>query len=99
MENKIKQKRGIEEPWRRKEPGARLSKKTKLNQEKNIRERSLMEKRSVQNVKIIFTKKWTFSGFTTPKLFKGFGVKISVPMSRKEIMEKMRKAFPELGDS
>jgi len=82
-----------EDRWKKKEPGARLSKNTNKLQEKSQIERDQMEDKALMRVKVIFVQKWTLSGFVTPELFTGFKVKLPLPLSREEILEKMETGF------
>lgn len=80
------------EPWKKHEPGARLSQKDRALQEKSKHERLVMEKRSTQHVKVIF-KDYLFG---LPDLIHSFQVDLKIPLSTKEIMKRMGAAFPEL---
>ena len=81
----------FEKTWRRKEPGARLSKKQKRLLAKSDFERAAMELRSTQNVRVIFSKKlWAVH------LVHSFHVSMKNPLSRDEVINKMMSAFPGL---
>ena len=83
------------EPWKKKEPKARLSSKTKENEWHFQKQREKMERKygkQPQKVLIICNKNMLLpSG-----MFKSFTVKVRYPLSQKEFNEKMRAAFPEL---
>jgi len=80
------------EPWKKVEPGARLSNKEKVNEGKAIIERSIMEENSAQIVKVIFDKKlWGM-----PQQIMAFRVEMKLPLLSAEIMQRMAVAFPEL---
>jgi hypothetical protein len=82
-----------QEPWKRKEPNQRFSKKTRLNQKKSEKEAIQMMNNSVQNVEIIIYKDL---GFIVPKRIKSFKVKLSIALKKEDIDQRMRMAFPEL---
>lgn len=90
METKHKWKG--DEHWKKKEPGARLSIKQKALHNKSEHERSVMEKRSTQNVKVIF--KDSLTGL--PDVFHKFQIELEIPLTQKEIMQRVHAAFPEL---
>ena len=81
-----------EEPWKKKEPGGRLSKKALKDQRVIERQSSHMEKVNTQKVRIYCNK----NIFNMPGLFTSFTVKVKIPLREPEIMERMRTAFPEL---
>ncbi len=78
------------EPWKRSEPGARLSNKQKVNDARGQIERANMEAASSQDVKVVFDK------FLIPRQISSFRVIMKLPLSSEEIMERMSQAFPEL---
>lgn len=90
METKHKWK--SDEPWKQKEPGGRLNAKQRALQSKSDHERAIMEKRSAQNVKVIF--KDSLTGL--PDVFHKFQIEMEIPLSQKEIMQRVHMAFPEL---
>lgn len=90
METKHKWK--SDEPWKQREPGARLNSKQRALQSKSQHERSVMERRSTQNVKVVF--KDSLTGL--PNVFHKFQIELEIPLSQKEIMERVHMAFPEL---
>lgn len=79
-----------EEPWKKKEPGGRLSKKAKESQEHFQKQREKMERIHTQKVTIICEK-----SLMSPGLYKIFKVKLNIPLRKKEIDERMAAAFPE----
>ncbi len=80
-----------EEPWKRKEPWARLTEKEKQHQLKSKEERAEMDLKSIQFVTIVFHKKlWHLDRFSA------VGLEFSIAMSREEIMERLHNAFPEV---
>lgn len=81
-----------DEPWKKHEPGSRLTSKQKAIHNKSENERSDMEKKSRQNVTIIF-KDWLFG---LPKQIRKFEVELSIPLTTEQIMKRMGDAFPEL---
>lgn len=81
-----------DEPWKKKEPGARLSKKDKARQEHFEAERRKMERIHSQKVKIICHK----ALLLPPGLFKSFTVRVNIPLRKAEIDKRMADAFPEL---
>lgn len=80
------------EPWKKKEPGARLSNKAVKDQKAIERQSSQMERRATQRVRIYCNK----NIFNMPGLFTSFTVKVKIPLREPEIMERMKAAFPEL---
>lgn len=80
------------EPWKKKEPGARLSKKAKESQEHFKKQRQRMERMHKQKVTIICHK----ALLLPPGLFKSFTVKVNIPLRKDEIDKRMAAAFPEL---
>ena len=80
-----------EEAWKKKEPGARLSKKAKKSQAHFDMQREKMERIHTQKVKIICHK----ALLLPPGLFKSFTVKVNIPLRRDEIDKRMAAAFPE----
>jgi len=88
----MKQIKEWKEPWKRKEPGVRLSQKEKRHQSHYEQQRSHMEAVSTQKVKIYCNK----NVFLPPGLFTSFTVKVKIPLRESEFMERMRAAFPEL---
>lgn len=81
-----------DEPWKKHEPGSRLTATEKKRQSRSQGERSAMEHKSKQNVKIVF-KNWLFG---LPAQIRAFEVELSIPLSTEEIMKRMGAAFPEL---
>jgi len=80
------------EPWKKKEPGARLSKKAAKDQ-KTIKKQSFHAKRvNTQRVNVYCEK----NIFNMPGLFTSFVVKVKIPLRESEFMERMAIAFPEL---
>ena len=79
-----------EEPWKKKEPGSRLSERALNDQKAMNRQRAHMEK--LQKVTIICHKEL----LVLPGLFKSFTVKVKQPLRKDEIDQRMRVAFPEL---
>ena len=80
------------EPWKKKEPGARLSNKAVKDQKAIQRQRFHTERENSQRVRIYCNK----NIFNMPGLFTSFTVKVKIPLRESEIMERMRAAFPEL---
>ena len=80
------------EPWKKKEPRARLSKKALKNQRAIERQRSHTKRANTQRV-IIYCNK---NIFNMPGLFTSFTVKVKIPLRESEFNERMRAAFPEL---
>jgi len=80
------------EPWKKKEPGARLSKKALKDQRAIERQSSHTERVNTQRVWIYCNK----NIFSMPGLFTSFTVKVKIPLRESEIMERMKAAFPEL---
>ncbi|MCJ7459209.1 MAG: hypothetical protein MUP17_09480 [candidate division Zixibacteria bacterium] len=81
-----------DQPWKKKEPGRRLSDKARALQEKSEQERTAMSQKATQLVKIIFHKKlWGL-----PNQFRGVALQFSQPLRMEEIRERMHSAFPEL---
>lgn len=81
-----------DEKWKKKEPGARLSKSAKESQEHFEKQREKMERKHTQKVKIICHN----TLFRTPGLFNVFTVKLNIPLRKEEIDKRMAAAFPEL---
>lgn len=92
MKTETRHKWKSDEPWKKHEPGSRLTSKQKGLQNRSQNERAEMEQKSRQNVKVIF-RDW---GFGLPNLIKNFDVELSIPLTTEEIMKRMSAAFPEL---
>ena len=88
----LKKLKEWEEPWKKKEPGARLSKKAKKTQAHFKMQRRKMERIHKQKVTIICHK----ALLLPPGLFKSFTVKVNIPLRQDEINKRMAAAFPEL---
>ena len=72
----MKRVKEYKEPWKKKEPGARLSKKAAKNQ-KAIEKQSFHAKRvNTQRVKVYCEK----NIFNMPGLFTSFVVKVKIPL-------------------
>lgn len=83
-----------DEPWRKKEPGGRLTEKRKLLQTKSQLERLQMKARATQIVKIVFHKKlWGVPGH-----FYGVSLEFKHPLGAQEIRRRIHMAFPELAN-
>lgn len=82
-----------DEPWRKNEPGARLTKKAHSLQDKSQREREAMENQSTQTI-IIYPRKVGF-GLIIPKRWKTFTVVCKPPILKEDFYERMQKAFPD----
>ena len=80
------------EPWKKKEPDARLSKKALKDQRSIERQSSHTKRVNTQRVRIYCNK----NIFNMPGLFTSFTVKVKIPLREPEIMKRMRAAFPEL---
>lgn len=81
-----------DEPWKKHEPDSRLSKKDlkqRFMKSKSQIERKEMSER--QLVKVIFYENWIFG---LPDMLDQFKVKLKIPISHQEIMERMQNAFP-----
>lgn len=89
-EMNVKRMHDWEEPWKKKEPGSRLSQRALKDQKAMDRQRSQME--DIQHVTIICHKEL----LVLPGLFKSFTVKVKQPLRKDEIDQRMRAAFPEL---
>ena len=87
-----KRLKDYEEPWKKKEPGARLSKKAQESEKHFDAQRKKMERIHSQKVKIICHK----ALLLPPGLFKSFTVKMNIPLRKDEIDKRMAAAFPEL---
>jgi len=81
-----------DEPWKRKEPGGRLSNSAKKSQKHFKMQRQKMERKHTQDVKIILHN----TLLRTPGLFNTFTVKMNIPLRKAEIDKRMAAAFPEL---
>lgn len=86
----MKQVKEWKEPWKKKEPGARLSSRALKDQQICHKQREDMEK--TQDVKV-FCKRELFS---QAGLFYSFTVSMKIPLRKEEIDERMKAAFPEL---
>ena len=80
------------EPWKKKEPNARLSNRALKDERIGKKQRSRMERLATLRVRITCHK----SLFLMPGLFRSFNVQVSIPMRESEFMERMKAAFPEL---
>ena len=80
------------EPWKKKEFGARLSKRALKDQQLGDKQRNRMKKAATQDIKIEFHR----ALLGTPGLFKVFTLKMKIPLRMEEIEEKMKLAFPEV---
>ncbi len=79
------------EPWKKKEFGARLSKKALKDQSIGAHQRLKMQRAVTQRIRIVCHKE-----LLLPGLFKSFVVKMKLPLRKDEIDERMKAAFPEL---
>lgn len=81
-----------DDPWKKKEPDGRLSKKALKDQSLMNKQAAEMKRAATLNVVVECNV-----GLLVPLgLYKSFTVKVSQPMREKEIMDRMCKAFPEL---
>ena len=77
------------EPWKKGEPGSRLSKKA-LKDQKNFNEQRVkMDRDSEQVVKVICNRHWFLVG-----LFNSFTIKVKIPLTQTEFCDRMSAAFP-----
>lgn len=81
-----------EEPWKKKEPGARLSQKAVKDQRAMERQRRRTERALTQQLIIECNKDL----FGTPGLYKSFTLRVKIPLRKDEIENRMKAAFPEL---
>lgn len=88
----MKQVKDWKEPWKKKEPGARLSKRERYTKKLNEDQRAHMDAISTQKVTVTIHKNL----LGTPGLFKSFTVRVKIPLNKTEIDERIRAAFPEL---
>ena len=88
----MKNIRESKEPWKKQEPGARLSKKAVKNLEIIEKQRRLTAKNLTQNVRVYCNKNL----FLLPGLFKNFTIILTVPMREQEFLKRIAVAFPEL---
>ena len=79
------------EPWKKKELGARLSKRALKDGKIMDQQRSKMKKAATQKIVFVCHKQLAFPG-----LYKKFTVIAKIPLRKEEIDERMRAAFPEL---
>lgn len=86
----MKQIHTWKEPWKRTEPGARLSDRQKVNDGKGVMERANMEEKARQKVKIICQDEL----LGVPGMFHRFEIRVKIPMRKKEIDERIKLAFP-----
>jgi hypothetical protein len=87
----MKKVKKYKEPWKKKEPGARGSMKTKVQKAHSVIERAKMEEAASQEVTIIINK----SLLALPGQYKSFTVKLRNPMRKDEIDTRMKNAFPD----
>lgn len=87
----MKKLKDFEEPWKKKEPGARLSKKARESQNHFEMQRRKMERIHTQRVKIVCHK----ALLLPPGLYKSFTVRVNIPLRKAEIEKRMAAAFPE----
>jgi len=80
------------EPWKHKEPGARLSRKALIDQNAIAKQSFDAKIENTQNVKVFCNK----NIFNMPGLFTSFTVKVKIPLRKSEFMERVAVAFPEL---
>ena len=93
METKHKWKSN--EPWKKHEPGARVSKKQKDTENRHKHQRSVMEKKSTQNV-TVYPESNPLVDWLPKGYYKQFSVKLSIMVTEEEFLERMGNAFPEL---
>lgn len=79
------------EPWKKQEPGGRVSQREAVHRAHSTIERAQMEESITQKVTIIINK-----NLLLPGQYYSFTVKMKNPMRKDEIDERMRAAFPEL---
>lgn len=80
-----------EEPWKKKEPGSRLSARALKDQKAMERQREDMDHNMIQHVVFVCHKE-----LLMPGLFKNFTVKMRIPLRYEEIRKRVIAAFPEL---
>lgn len=80
------------EPWKKKEPGGRLSKRAKRNQSEMDGQRAHMEAAARLKVKIFYNKNM----FLPPGQFKSFTIRTNISFRVDEFEKRMAAAFPEL---
>lgn len=78
------------EPWKKKEPGARLSARAQKDQQICQKQRSEMD--DSQHVKVFCNREF----FRESGLFYSFSVHMKIPLRKQEIDQRMKAAFPEL---
>lgn len=91
----MKQIKKWKEPWKKKEPGSRLSSKNHESDWHFQKQREKMEREygnNPQELKIVFNK----SMFLPVGMFKSITLKVRYPLSEDEFNERIRAAFPEL---
>ena len=86
----MKRIKEYKEPWKKKEPGARLSARAQKDRMICQKQRNEMEKS--QDVKIILKRPF----FNESGLFYSFTVNMEIPLRKEEIDQRMKAAFPEL---
>ena len=80
------------EPWKKKEPGFRLSKKARDDKLHFQNQRAQMERISKLKVKIFYNKNM----FLPPGQFKSFTIRTNICFRVDEFEKRMAAAFPEL---
>lgn len=80
-----------DEPWKKKEPGSRLSSRAVKDQRAIEKQRHEMDLAATQHVVFVCHKE-----LLLPGLFKSFTVKIKNPLRYEEIKKRVMLAFPEL---
>lgn len=88
----MKRVKKSEEPWKKKEPGGRVSQRSAVQRAHSVMERAEMEESATQKVTIVINK----SLLALPGQYYSFTVKMKNPLRKDEIDEKMKAAFPEL---
>lgn len=80
-----------DEPWKNREPGARLSERAHRDQMAGESQRRQMEDAATQEVLIVLPK-----SLFSPGQYKSFRVEMKLPLNKDEIDQRMRAAFPDL---
>lgn len=86
------------EPWKRKEPGARLSERDKENQIRSFMEREEMERKASTPVFLWFIgdSMKTFFKMTDASYVRSFQATLRKPLTVAEIRKRMDMAFGDL---
>lgn len=85
----MKQVKTWKEPWKKGEPGGRLSNRAMKDQKIMEKQAAEMKQAATQKIRVYCNK-----NLFLPGIFKSFTVNVSIPLREEEILEKMSLAFP-----